>query len=344
MASGADSLAVTFQAWGGLYFHRSSSVSGMVSLALSADGGSTANPSIAVLAVQGSKLLQPVALAAYCTGGVIPANAWTRCTVPLSALAPAGSSLDGIVLREASGKTRPVMYFDDIALTGNSSPPPPPPVSPPPAPSKLVATVTSGVVSLSWNAVSGATGYVVSRATASAGPFNPLNASPQSATTYRDAAVALGTSYWYQVAAVNAAGSGPPSAVAGAAVPPGASTAKVTISPASSSLDACTTAQFSATVTGLADASVTWSIQEGAAGGVIDATGKYTAPSTAGTYHVVASSNALGTVFATVPVTVQDHVLSVAVIPTSQTVPAGGQQQLAATVTTTCGTFPVTAQ
>lgn len=43
------------------------------------------------------------------------------------------------------------------------------------------------------------------------------------------------------------------------------------------------TIQFSA------NAAVTWSIQEGGAGGTIDATGLYTAPANAGTYHVVAT-------------------------------------------------------
>ena len=33
-----------------------------------------------------------------------------------------------------------------------------------------------------------------------------------------------------------------------------------------------------------------WSVQEGASGGTIDATGRYTAPTAAGTYHVVATS------------------------------------------------------
>lgn len=39
-----------------------------------------------------------------------------------------------------------------------------------------------------------------------------------------------------------------------------------------------------------ADSTVTWSVQEGAAGGSVDDSGVFTAPSTAGTYHVVATS------------------------------------------------------
>jgi hypothetical protein len=51
-------------------------------------------------------------------------------------------------------------------------------------------------------------------------------------------------------------------------------------------------------------AGVSWSIQEGAAGGAVTSTGSYTAPATGGTYHVVATSLADATVSATATVTV----------------------------------------
>jgi hypothetical protein len=69
------------------------------------------------------------------------------------------------------------------------------------------------------------------------------------------------------------------------------------------------TFNFTATVSGAASGqstAVTWSVQEGAAGGTIDANGKYTAPSTPGTYHVVATSVADATIAATATVTVTD--------------------------------------
>ncbi len=47
---------------------------------------------------------------------------------------------------------------------------------------------------------------------------------------------------------------------------------------------------FTAQVSGVRDQAVAWSVQEGDAGGRIDATGGYTAPATPGTYHVVATS------------------------------------------------------
>ena len=47
---------------------------------------------------------------------------------------------------------------------------------------------------------------------------------------------------------------------------------------------------LAATVTGAARPSVQWTVEEGEAGGAIDATGTYVAPTTAGTYTVVAAS------------------------------------------------------
>ncbi|HJW33212.1 MAG TPA: RHS repeat-associated core domain-containing protein [Holophagaceae bacterium] len=45
-----------------------------------------------------------------------------------------------------------------------------------------------------------------------------------------------------------------------------------------------------ASVTGTFDTRLVWTVQEGAAGGSVSATGTYTAPTTPGTYHVVATS------------------------------------------------------
>jgi hypothetical protein len=53
-----------------------------------------------------------------------------------------------------------------------------------------------------------------------------------------------------------------------------------------------TTVQFAAQVIGQTDQAVTWTVQEGSAGGVINSAGLYTAPSATGTFHVVATSQA----------------------------------------------------
>lgn len=116
----------------------------------------------------------------------------------------------------------------------------------------------------------------------------------------------------------------------------------VTVAPSPGAVDACRTLTFAATVTGTTDTRVTWSVQEGAAGGAITAAGVYTAPSTAGTYHVVATSRADPARSAVVPVTVSDRILGVAVSPQTLQVPVGGTAQFTATVTTTCGAVSTT--
>lgn len=115
----------------------------------------------------------------------------------------------------------------------------------------------------------------------------------------------------------------------------------VSISPAPASSDACKTIAFTATVGGTQNRSVTWSVQE-PGGGTIASSGVYTAPSDAGTYHVVATSVADPTRSASVPITVTDKVLGVAVTPGTITVAPNGTAQFTAAVTTTCGTFTTT--
>jgi hypothetical protein len=68
-------------------------------------------------------------------------------------------------------------------------------------------------------------------------------------------------------------------------------TQDVVVTPATVQLLFGATQAFTATVVATGSANVTWSVQEGAVGGTIDATGLYTAPSTGnGSYHVVATS------------------------------------------------------
>jgi acyl-coenzyme A thioesterase PaaI-like protein len=114
----------------------------------------------------------------------------------------------------------------------------------------------------------------------------------------------------------------------------------VTVAPAAPLVDACKTVQLVARVTGTSNGVVTWTVQEGVAGGTVNSSGLYTAPDVDGTYHVVATSAADGTKSATSSVTVTTRVLSVSVTPVSGTVQTGGGLQFAASVTTTCGSFP----
>ncbi len=152
-------------------------------------------------------------------------------------------------------------------------------------------------------------------------------------------APAAGATCHVDVASVEA-----PSATASATVtvsPPPAAPAPVAIaiSPSAGTVDACRTLTFTATVSGTTGGTVTWSVQEGSTGGSITSAGVYTAPAIAGTYHVVATSQGATT---TVPVTVGDRILGVAVSPTTVSLAPGATAQFTATVTTTCGSYTST--
>ena len=102
----------------------------------------------------------------------------------------------------------------------------------------------------------------------------------------------------------------------------------VSISPTTTSILAGAVTTFSATVTGAGggqSTEVTWSVEEGAAGGNVDASGRYTAPGTPGTFHVVATSvaDASRSAAATVTVTAAPNV-TVSVSPGSAATQAGG--------------------
>lgn len=80
----------------------------------------------------------------------------------------------------------------------------------PAAPTGLVATAGNGQVSLSWSAVSGATGYTVKRSTVTGGPYAVI--ATVTASPYVDSTVVNGTTYAYVLSATNASGEGSNSA------------------------------------------------------------------------------------------------------------------------------------
>jgi hypothetical protein len=113
----------------------------------------------------------------------------------------------------------------------------------------------------------------------------------------------------------------------------------VTVTPPESTLDACRGAVLTAQVANTTNTRVTWSVQEPGGGTVVN--GIYTAPDTAGTYHVVATSEADPSARASAAMTVgPPKVLSVGVSPGQATTATGGALAFAATVTTSCGSFP----
>jgi hypothetical protein len=117
----------------------------------------------------------------------------------------------------------------------------------------------------------------------------------------------------------------------GSSTPPPSIT--VSVSPASTTVNQGATQTFTASVTGTADTAVTWSVQEAAAGGLITPAGVYTAPQAAGTFHVVATSQADSTKSAAAAVTVPS--VSVAISPPSAMVDQGATASFTATVSGT---------
>ncbi|HLY65360.1 MAG TPA: hypothetical protein VKU60_07495 [Chloroflexota bacterium] len=102
----------------------------------------------------------------------------------------------------------------------------------------------------------------------------------------------------------------------------------VAIKPPSATVPLGNTQSFTATVTG-SNAKVTWSVQEGSAGGAVSTAGSYQAPNTAGTYHVVASTDTSPPVTASAPVTVP---IQVQVTPPTDTCTVGDVVDYAANV------------
>jgi hypothetical protein len=96
---------------------------------------------------------------------------------------------------------------------------------------------------------------------------------------------------------------------------------------------------FAATVTGTADTAVTWQIQEPGCG-TVTASGLFTAPATATTCHVVATSHADPSKSASSLVTVQaaPPPVAIAVSPATVTVGASSQTTFSAAVTGTTDT------
>ncbi len=96
------------------------------------------------------------------------------------------------------------IYFDAMDIDQSGSIKPFNSVIPP---SNLTASVTNNNVALTWNTVSGATGYNVKRSTSSGGSFTTI-ASNISANSYIDTTVTPGTTYYYVVSAITSTESG----------------------------------------------------------------------------------------------------------------------------------------
>ena len=126
-----------------------------------------------------------------------PEFALTGLSLPLTLAAGQSASLTVTFTPQATGVASGTITFASNAsnvsmsetLTGTGTPVPP------------------HSVSLSWTAsTSTVAGYNVYRGTQSGGPYVVLNSAPNAGTTYTDAAVQAGGTYYYVVTAVDASG------------------------------------------------------------------------------------------------------------------------------------------
>ena len=119
--------------------------------------------------------------------------------------------------------------------------------SPPPAPTGVSAAPGDSRVTVSWNAVSGASSYNVKRSTTTGGPYTTVGS--VTASPFTNTGLTNGTTYFYVVSAVNSAGEGPNSAEVSATPQP-------SVPPAPTNLSA---------TGGNAQVALTWTAAAGAA-------------------------------------------------------------------------------
>ena len=134
----------------------------------------------------------------------------------------------------------------------------------------------------------------------------------------------------FHVVATSAGGRA--SAVVRVAAAPAAKATRVSLAPALAHLESGGHLQFTASATG-ADPRVTWSVEEGGAGGSVDPTGFYRAPQVPGTDHLVASSVADPTRTARAEIVVSAPGVRVAISPLAATLGRGSTFRFSAAVT-----------
>ena len=109
-------------------------------------------------------------------------------------------------IRDAKIFSRIVTDLEVLTIQSSEGP------APDTAPTGLIASASTGAVSLTWQAPNdGETWYTVRRALTAGGPYTVL-ADTVSSTSFSDTTVTNGTTYYYVVAAVNIQGTGPNSA------------------------------------------------------------------------------------------------------------------------------------
>jgi chitodextrinase len=165
------------------------------------------------------------------------------------------------------------------------------PVALPTPPSNLTATVASSTqINLAWGAstdAAGVTGYRVERCQGP-GCINFAQIATPAGTSYNDTGLTANTNYSYRVRAVDAAGKlGPYSNVA-------TGFTGLLVAPRAVALTPGQTQQYSATIPGSGNPTVTWSVDGTTGGsssvGTITSGGLYTAPSTVVSHTISATT------------------------------------------------------
>jgi hypothetical protein len=171
------------------------------------------------------------------------------------------------------------------------------------APTGLVATSGNARATLRWSASAGATSYDVRRSSTSGGPY--MQIATAKSPSYTDATVSNGSTYYYVVAAANTADVSADSAQISAT--PAAAAAgirNIVINPTTAVVSYGGAFQFNAVLTGSPGSTIVWSMQETGNVGMIASDGRYTAPTVAGTFHVVAKNSTDPSLTSTASVTV----------------------------------------
>lgn len=171
------------------------------------------------------------------------------------------------------------------------------------APTNLSASTGNASVTLTWTTSTGASSYNVKRAASAGGSFVQIAAvlSP----SYADTTVTNGTSYYYVVTALNAVGESASSTRVTAVPAAPAAAPGISLSPTVTVTPLGGKVQFVGVLNGaMGGASIVWSMQETGNVGTIASNGLYTAPTVAGTYHVVATSSVDSKLAVTAAVTV----------------------------------------
>jgi hypothetical protein len=125
-----------------------------------------------------------------------------------------------------------VSAYNSYGQSANSAEASATPIAPPPpgAPAGLQATSGNTQVSLSWTASTGATSYHVKRSTTNGGPYTQVSA--PTAASFTDMGLTNGTTYYYVVSALNAAGESANSSQASATPVNAAADVTITVNPA----------------------------------------------------------------------------------------------------------------